>query len=54
MTRPTIPASSPDAELRALRQQVADLKALLAVERARNAEVVVEVEWRPERPGVRR
>jgi hypothetical protein len=59
---PSIPASSlgwpsTDAELRALRQQVADLKALLAVERARNAAPVGEetaVEWLPERPGVRR
>jgi len=46
---PPLPTSTA-AELRALRQQVADLKALLAIERARSA----EVEWLPERPGVRR
>lgn len=64
MTRPaTIPASalgwpSTTARIHALEQQVADLKAMLAVERDRRvapvAEVVPAVEWLPERPGVRR
>jgi hypothetical protein len=59
----TIPASdlgwpSTAARIHDLEQQVADLKALLAVERARRVVPVVEaataVEWLPERPGVRR
>ena len=65
MTRaPTIPASalgwpSTTARIHALEQQVAALKALLAVERARRVVPVVEVvpasvEWLPERPGVRK